>query len=76
MNMEEAKEELAQMADGATFSIGLNELTYGDVLPGSVTSYEVYIEGHGWHHRKSWRDALDSLCDKMVDKIKAGSDNE
>ena len=76
MYMEEARTELAQMADGRAFAIGMNELEYASELSGSVTSYEVYIEGYRWHHRDSWRNALDALCDEMVDRIKAGADNE
>ena len=76
MYMNDARTELAQMADGKTFAIGMNELVYASELSGSVTSYEVYIEGYKWHHSDSWGNALDALRDEMVDRIKAGGGDE
>ena len=65
MSVHDVKAELERMANGKGYAVGFNELIYGHKSIKSLMSYEVYIAGSGWHHRKTWREALDSLRKRM-----------
>jgi hypothetical protein len=76
MNFKEAKDKLAELANGEYHSLRYSVTEYsritGDHKP--YQECEVYINNKGWHKGDTWEEAFKSL-DKILNPISLIIDN-